>query len=357
MHENELGKKISYYRNELGYTQEKLADLCAVSNVAVSRWESGANYPDITTLPILARIFNTTIDHLLNFEKELTQEATIAFVNECIAKFQTEDFETAFIHCKNLLHTYPNNELLTLRLCCSYPYVAIMTQDETQQNAYREFAKEHLTDICESMDLQLKQAACINLSNIYMMEQDYELAQQALNKLPVLQDTSSMLAHIYVEKHEYEQAYQIYQSNLMKRIQEIELELMSLSNLASQCGDQEDVAVYLKLQNDVATLFNTKDVFSFEPIAERFVEDKALAIEHVRKYIYRLKNFDQMIDHMRTRLHQNIWFRHVEVKDANIPTNLWDKEKLMALLEEDTLDYLRDEPAFQELVDEIRQSQ
>ncbi len=50
-----LGEIIREKRRELSLTQEQLADLLGVSAPAVHKWEKGTTYPDITTLPALAR--------------------------------------------------------------------------------------------------------------------------------------------------------------------------------------------------------------------------------------------------------------------------------------------------------------
>ena len=67
-----LGLKIAYYRKLNGLTQEELAEKVGVSTQAVSKWEQQTSCPDIMLLPMLANIFNITIDELfgLSFEKE-----------------------------------------------------------------------------------------------------------------------------------------------------------------------------------------------------------------------------------------------------------------------------------------------
>ncbi len=52
-------------RKQLGVTQEQIADYVGVSRAAVSKWEKGLSYPDITLLPKLATYFNVSIDELL----------------------------------------------------------------------------------------------------------------------------------------------------------------------------------------------------------------------------------------------------------------------------------------------------
>lgn len=60
-----LGEKISELRKKAGLTQADLAEKLGVSSQAVSKWEVGASYPDISIMPKLARILSTTTDYLL----------------------------------------------------------------------------------------------------------------------------------------------------------------------------------------------------------------------------------------------------------------------------------------------------
>ena len=60
-----IGQNIAGYRKEKGITQETLAEICSVTPQAVSKWESGQSYPDITLLPAIAALFGVTIDSLL----------------------------------------------------------------------------------------------------------------------------------------------------------------------------------------------------------------------------------------------------------------------------------------------------
>jgi transcriptional regulator with XRE-family HTH domain len=50
MKEIRIGTKIIEKRKEKGLTQEELADHLGISKPAVSKWESGQSYPDITLL-------------------------------------------------------------------------------------------------------------------------------------------------------------------------------------------------------------------------------------------------------------------------------------------------------------------
>jgi transcriptional regulator with XRE-family HTH domain len=65
-----LGQKLYEKRKEKSLTQEALAEKLGVSPQAVSKWENDVSCPDISLLPKIARIFETTVDELLSEESE-----------------------------------------------------------------------------------------------------------------------------------------------------------------------------------------------------------------------------------------------------------------------------------------------
>lgn len=65
-----IGNIISKLRKQSKMTQQTLAQKLNVSDKAVSKWENGQGYPDITVFPKLANIFGVTVDYLLFGEKK-----------------------------------------------------------------------------------------------------------------------------------------------------------------------------------------------------------------------------------------------------------------------------------------------
>ena len=63
-----LGEKIAKQRKELNYTQEQLADLLGVSRQSVSKWESDIAYPETDKLIKMGKLFDCSMDYLLNDE-------------------------------------------------------------------------------------------------------------------------------------------------------------------------------------------------------------------------------------------------------------------------------------------------
>ena len=60
------GKFIAEKRKEQGLTQKALAEKVGVTDKAISKWERGLSYPDISLLLSLAECLNVTVTEILN---------------------------------------------------------------------------------------------------------------------------------------------------------------------------------------------------------------------------------------------------------------------------------------------------
>ena len=60
-----IGETIAELRKSHGMTQLALAERLNVSDKAISKWENGQGYPDITLFPLLASLFGVSIDYLM----------------------------------------------------------------------------------------------------------------------------------------------------------------------------------------------------------------------------------------------------------------------------------------------------
>lgn len=63
-----LGEKLSEKRRSKNMTQDEVAEKLGVTPQAVSKWENDASCPDISLLPTLASLYETSIDELLSKE-------------------------------------------------------------------------------------------------------------------------------------------------------------------------------------------------------------------------------------------------------------------------------------------------
>ena len=75
MDQNKSGKFIAKLRKEKNMTQEKLAEKMGVSINAVSKWERGLSFPDVSLYRKLCKELGINIEELINGEKDNSEEA------------------------------------------------------------------------------------------------------------------------------------------------------------------------------------------------------------------------------------------------------------------------------------------
>lgn len=73
MNMQKVGENIASLRKAKGITQSELGERTGVSFQAVSKWERGETLPDISILPDLARILETTVDYILLGGEKVTE--------------------------------------------------------------------------------------------------------------------------------------------------------------------------------------------------------------------------------------------------------------------------------------------
>ena len=70
MNEKNLGNTISKLRKEKNMTQQELAEKLNITDKAVSKWERGLSYPDITSISKLAKILDVDSAYLIDLCKK-----------------------------------------------------------------------------------------------------------------------------------------------------------------------------------------------------------------------------------------------------------------------------------------------
>lgn len=72
MNKEIFGGFIAILRKEAGMTQKQLADRLHVTDRAVSKWERGLSYPDVTLMEPLAAVLGVGVDELLTCQRKKT---------------------------------------------------------------------------------------------------------------------------------------------------------------------------------------------------------------------------------------------------------------------------------------------
>ena len=111
-----LHENLKRYRMLKSLTQEDVAEYLNVTPQSVSKWERGESYPDITFLPALANIFETSIDTLIGMDIIRAQK-TRHNIHQKATEFQRNgDYQAAEKVYRDALLTYPNKPGMILSL-------------------------------------------------------------------------------------------------------------------------------------------------------------------------------------------------------------------------------------------------
>ena len=103
-----IGTNIKRLRTARNITQEQLSDAMNVTCAAVSKWERGETYPDISLLQPLAYFFGVTLDELMGYDQKKIQ-AEIDDVIELYKKHRGYDYNKAREIIVNAYRNYPND--------------------------------------------------------------------------------------------------------------------------------------------------------------------------------------------------------------------------------------------------------
>lgn len=107
----EIAKNLKRLRLDKGLTQEEIADRIGVTGQAVSKWERGDCYPDITLLPGLANFFDVTVDELLGMS-EIKGKMWGVYAKASTLQTDGKYHEAAAVF-EEALKTFPGDEGLT----------------------------------------------------------------------------------------------------------------------------------------------------------------------------------------------------------------------------------------------------
>ena len=101
---HKIGDTISQLRKEKVWTQAELASKLLVSDKAVSKWESNKGEPSIEFLPILAQLFDVSLDYLMTGKEKEDKIITISKLELCAKKDDPKilnDFSYSSAHRKD----------------------------------------------------------------------------------------------------------------------------------------------------------------------------------------------------------------------------------------------------------------
>ena len=192
-------ENIKRLRREKNITQEKLAEHLNISYQAVSKWERGETYPDITLVIPLATYFGVTTDELLGLDAAKNEAKIQEYLTErgnlqICGKWEEETELSIKAHKE-----FPND----FRITCWYMRTTVNRAD-TPADVILSRADE-FTDLCESIlgectiDRLRAEAAHI-LAQINRAKGNIDKAFELLDRFPDWYSTKNQLREQLFDK-------------------------------------------------------------------------------------------------------------------------------------------------------------
>lgn len=199
-----IGQNLKKLRRERDLTQEEVATHLGISFQAISKWERGDGYPDITILPSLANYFGVSVDDLIGMNEIAAKQTLERIHAEWEENRKNKRHRENVTLMKKALKTYPNNALLLVQLSASLE--RLDGSEEEKRTYLRESiaVQEQILRYCE--DSEVRGAVLFNIADAYDRYGDEQKALEYAEKLPNLYKTreTALVRLLKDNKRKYE---------------------------------------------------------------------------------------------------------------------------------------------------------
>lgn len=354
----QIGDTIASLRRARNITQEQLATAVGVSAPAVSKWETGQSYPDITLLAPLARYFDITVDALLAYEPVLTEEALDALAESVNDVFAQEGFDAGLACMEKLMREYPSDATLRLTMASLLTQDAVFITDPSQKERLSQAMEAWLQFAVEHAQGEQLLAAKQLLAYEYIKQRRLDEAEAIFDSFPENQfNPRQMMPTLRMLQERYDEAIRLSQQNLFFAINDAIGALTSLTGLAVRQENAEAAARYANAGDSLLRLFEIDNALC-TTVAQNQM-NAAHAAKNTQALLHAAEAFAKGVIDMRAGS-DSPYLDHL-FRDG--PTSLFaahDKALLNMVVKDfeanPAFDMLRDDPAFAALLDQLRRA-
>ena len=234
-----MNETIRSRRRALGMTQEQLADRLGVSAPAVSKWEQGASYPDVTLLPALARALGIDLNTLMGFERTPEKAEITRMLTRVNDTAKAEGVEAGMALAREYLREYPSCGALLFGLAATLEgrmIMAGMTQAERAPVSMQ--LEDWYARAADGEDEEAREAAAHLLASRALGRGDADAAQAMMARLPrePLAARWTLETGLLLARGEREQAAAHVQKLLFARAGDMQQMLLRLIQMEIDAG-------------------------------------------------------------------------------------------------------------------------
>lgn len=253
-----IGDRILKLRKEKEITQNQLAGMVGITAGAVSKWETGNSVPDISLLAPLARALGTTIDDLLSFTPELTEEDVKKLKQNLSSIFVNSGFQEGEDACRKLLKEYPNSNLLKFAVACLIQVYAMMCAADSEDllQSRLEYTLSLLEAVAQSNEVKYIPHALYAIAGVHMILENYDKSEAVLKQLTeTCIDPMPIYPMVLQKQGKAEEAELLCEQLLLKHITMGTAMLSTMAKIATDQGRQEDAFIYYKAMQGLQNIF------------------------------------------------------------------------------------------------------
>jgi len=195
-----FGENLKRMRKETELTQEKLADFLGVSFQAVSKWERGETFPDITMLPSIASFFGTTVDDMLGVNRAEREQRVQNYIDEYYRLWKPGEIGKVREKMKEAITEFPGD----FRLLARYLNALIGEKNTTNEGALEILDEartiyENINEYCteDSIRIWAKKLICMLYKRLSFVENSgIQLSdmEKILDEMPLMQNGRDYVA-------------------------------------------------------------------------------------------------------------------------------------------------------------------
>lgn len=179
-----IGENIRRLRRERNLTQEEVAAHIGISFQAISKWERGDGYPDITMLPTLASYFDVSIEELIGMSEIEKTKKYEDFNARWTANNQSGLHRDNVSLMRKALKTFPNDALLLVQLSTSLE--KLDGTEEEKAKYLRESIAVQEQILRYGRDSEVRNATLYNICFAYWKNGERDKALECARQLPNL---------------------------------------------------------------------------------------------------------------------------------------------------------------------------
>lgn len=345
-----INEVIKTKRKVLGLTQEYVAEYIGVSIPAVSKWEKGTSYPDITLSPILARLLKVDLNTLLSFNECLTECEINHFITSLNSKMEEEgDFDEIFQMATSKIHEYPSCDVLAWEVAVLLNRMLTLNSIENKE-AYEDRVLNMLKKLIDSHDDKIRNQAISFLCATYMFSEEYEKAEQMVNQLPDSTiDKREQQAYLYIQQKRLSEAETILEEKLFTELNELQQNLLMMVNISLQENRFEDAEYYADLSEKTVEIYSHMEFTAYIPYLEIAIakQDADRGIKLLKLLLNSTENNTMTT----TKFHQIIdKFSKVPISTLVNPLIINLEEKLK---NDPSFEFLHQHPDFDDLIKKL----